>query len=165
MKISLKSIELPEFVQITIARETKRILTGNKLFILEEKEDIIQELILFYCEHFHRQKIPHEAYVVTALKNKATKLRKTKASQGFGLFLSLDNINDGVEVLRDDGGFPKKDFQIFLEDLMKEFSQEECQILNLIKEGYSLDEIARKYRSSKNTIYKIFEKIKKNYKK
>lgn len=165
MKISLNSTELPEFVQITIARETKRILTGNKLFILEEKEDIIQELILFYCEHFHRQKIPNEAYVVTALKNKASKLIKTKARQRFGLFLSLDEITNDIETLSDDSDFLKKNFQIFIEDLMKEFSQKEYKILNLIKEGYSLDEIARKHRISKNTIYKIFEKMKKNYKK
>ena len=164
MKISLKTTGLPEFVQTTIARETKWLLT-RKLFYSEEKEDIIQELILYYLEHFHRQKIPSESYVVISLKNQATKLIRTKARQRFGLFLSLDDMAIGPEELNDDGDFPKKDFKILLEDLTKDFTPKEYKLLNLVKEGYSLDEIAQKYRVSKNTIYKIFEKIKENYKK
>ena len=163
MKI-LKTTGLPEFVQITIARETKRLL-AYKCFSFDESDDIIQELILYYLEHFHRQKIPHESYVVTSLKNQATKLIRTKARQRFGLFLSLDDMCKTPDKLTNDGGFSQEDILILLKEVTKGLNSNEYTILNLIKEGYSLDEIAQKYRVSKNTIYKIFEKIKENYKK
>ena len=67
--------------------------------------------------------------------------------------------------LTNDGGFSQEDILILLKEVTKGLNSNEYAILNLIKEGYSLDEIAQKYRVSKNTIYKIFEKIKENYKK
>jgi len=164
MKISLKTTGLPEFVQITIAREARRLLS-HKLFSSNEKEDIIQELILYYLEHFHRQQVPNEAYVVTSLRNQATKLIRTKARQRFGLFLSLDDMETDPREVADDNDVSREDIRILLDDLTKGLTPKEYILLNLVKEGYSLDEIASKYRVSKNTIYKIFEKIKKNYKK
>jgi len=65
----------------------------------------------------------------------------------------------------DDNDISREDIRILLNDLTKGLSPKEYTLLNLVKEGYSLDEIASKYSVSKNTIYKIFEKIKKNYKK
>ena len=164
MKVLLKATGLPEFVQFTIARETRRLL-NHKLFSSNEKEDIIQELILYYLEHFHRQQVPNEAYVVTSLRNQATKLIRTKARQRFGLFLSLDDMETDPREVADDNDVTREDIRILLDDLTKGLTPKEYTLLTLVKEGYSLDEIASKYSVSKNTIYTIFEKIKKNYKK
>lgn len=164
MKVLLKATGPPEFVQFTIAREARRLLS-HKLFSSNEKEDIIQELILYYLEHFHQQQVPNESYVLTSLRNQATKLIRTKARQRFGLFLSLDDMETDPREVADDNDITRENIRILLDDLTKGLSPKEYTLLNLIKEGYSLDEIASKYCVSKNSIYKIFEKIKKNYKK
>lgn len=155
----LKATGLHVFVQMTIARETKRLLTCA-FFTVDEREDIIQELILYYFEKFHRHKYPSEAYVVVSLKNQAIKLIRTKARQRFGLFVSLEDIKSAPEELTGDGGFVQNNLYLFLEDLTRELKAEELSVLSLVQAGYSLDEIALKHRISKNTIYKLFKKIK-----
>ena len=160
----LKTTGLPAFVQITIVRETNFLLS-HSLFSKDEKDDIIQDLILYYLERFHRRTDFDEAYIVASLKNQALKLLRTKARQRFGLFLSLDDMETLPTGLIGDGGFSEIGFRILLSELSYGLKDKEQLILEMVQEGYSLDEIAKNYHISKNTIYKLFEKIKEIYKK
>lgn len=65
---------LPEYVRITILSQVRRLLS-TPLFGYEDREDLTQDLLLFYLKRFYVvPNPPDEALVVHGLKQYATNL-------------------------------------------------------------------------------------------
>lgn len=74
---------LPPKVAIYIKIHLRYIFSTG-LFSHQEREDLIQELVLFYLEQFYRKKEVSDEYLFIAIKTKAQKilrarLRKTQS--------------------------------------------------------------------------------------
>lgn len=155
---------IPEYVRITILAQVKKLMSTRFFSSDDDREDIIQDLLLFYIEQFYKKPIPSEAYVVASLKNQAMYLIKAKVQKHFGLFLSLDELgNNGFT--REDDSVENLEQTLALACAFKSLTDTDKKIIEMILADKSLDNIAATVHVSKSTIYKLFEKIRKKIKK
>lgn len=158
-------VGIPEYVRITIYSQTRKLLATSFYQRDNDTEDIVQDLLLFYLEKFYKKKEFNEAYVVTSLKNEAKRLIRVRVCKCSGLFLSLDDMETCPDELQISGCYEQSELNLLFSSLDKQFTEQEKQIVALIKSGASLDDVARKIHVSKSTIYRFFEKVRKNVKK
>lgn len=64
---------LPTYVRITTLSQIRRLLS-TPLFSSDDKEDLTQDLLLFYLKRFYEIPDPDEALVVHSIKQYATNL-------------------------------------------------------------------------------------------
>lgn len=150
---------MPEYVKATICSQVKKLTNTGCFSSDNDREDIIQELLLFYIEHFYRKPVPSEAYVVTSLRNEAIKLIRTKVRKRFGLFLSLEDIDFGEGPATDGDEFRRCERNMLFCQMSAGLTEKEKTVVSLILDGKSLDEVASAVHVSKTTIYRLFEKI------
>ena len=87
---------LPEYVRITILSQVRRLLS-TPLFGYEDREDLTQDLLLFYLKRFYVvPNPPDEALVVHGLKQYATNLLVKRYHRRDFLYSSLSD-NDKEE--------------------------------------------------------------------
>ena len=159
---------IPAFVRITIYAQVRRLLTTPYFNSINDREDVIQDLLLFYVSKFSEHiRETDEALVVASIKNYASNLIRTRFRQRIFLHSSLDDIMESGH--EDDFAYQPEGNLLFetqasLDKIMHSLCEREQKILMMVADGLSLNEIARQIKISKNTIYKIFERIKKNYK-
>lgn len=151
---------IPEYVRITIYAQTGRLLRNSNFIRTNDLDDIIQDLLLFYLENFHLRSIPSKAYVVTSLQNKAKRILKTKVRERFGLSFCLEDITECPEALGICDTFSYSETNLFIASISRHLSDKENQIIKMILDGKTLDDIAKNFHISKNSIYKLFDKIK-----
>ena len=151
---------IPQYVKITIYSQTRYLLRSFRYNRENDRDDIIQDLLLFYLENFHKKDIPSEAYVVASLQNEAKRLIKTKVRERFGLLFSLDYLMDTPEELIVTNKFNDIEINLLISAVSDHLSDKENLIIKMILEGKTSDEITRFVHISKTTIYKTFEKIK-----
>lgn len=155
---------IPAFVRASIYAQTRRLLSTPYFDPARDREDLIQDLLLFYAGKFYNlAEDPDEAVVVTAIRHYASNLLRSRFRERLFLHASLEELME-----RGHGG----DFSyipdslnatLCLEHLLKPLRPREQRIMLMISEGFSLNEVSRKEKISKNTIYRIFEKIKKKH--
>lgn len=153
--------DIPEYVRITIYSQTRRLLNYSFFDSSVDREDILQSLLMFYIEKFRNKDIPSESYVVTSIKNEATRLIKVKMREHLDLLISLDDIVETHEFIDNSANFHNKEFNVLISAISKQLDERERIVLKMILDGKTLDEISKNIHISKNTIYKIFNKIKK----
>lgn len=151
---------IPQYVKITIYSQTRYLLRSFRYNRENDRDDIIQDLLLFYLENFHKKDIPSEAYVVASLQNEAKRLIKTKVRERFGLLFSLDDLMDTPDELKVTDSYDRSEINLLISAVAVHLSDKENLAIKLILEGKTIDEIARTIHMAKSTIYKIFEKIK-----
>ncbi len=153
---------LPLYVRKTIFAQL-RLLFSTPYFSHQDKEDLIQDFLVFYMEKFvASDEESDEAYIVTAFRNftkntidKARIWHRCKADFG-------ENFDEMAEQIRDTGQtLANFEAHRTVEQLFANLSGQERDICLMVMGGASLNEISRVKRMSKNTIYKIFEKISK----
>jgi len=91
---------IPDYVRITIFSCVRKLSTFANFNNHEDVQDLVQELLLFYIEHFYQREIPSDAYVVASLQNYAKKLLKTKMREPFGLFVYLDDEEEYISIIQ-----------------------------------------------------------------
>lgn len=159
---------IPAFVKITIFAQIRRLLATPYFNSMNDKEDLIQDLLLFYVSKFsERINDVDEALVVTSIRNHASNLLRSRLRQRLFLHSSLDDMMENgheEEFSYHPENVLRFETDASLEKIMHSLDEREQRILMMIADGLSLNEIARKIKVSKNTIYKIFEKIRKDYK-
>lgn len=155
---------IPDYVRITIFSCVRKLSTFTNFNNHEDVQDLVQELLLFYIEHFHQREIPSDAYVVASLQNYAKKLLKTKMREPFGLFVYLDDEEEYFSISSEDN-YQQSELKALVKKAEQKLSPREMLVLDMILEDKTLEEITHKIHISKNTIYKIFEKLKKSLKK
>src|SRR5574344_1324056 len=157
---------LPDFVRMTILRETKKLLSYS-LFQHQEREDIIQDLILFYLENFGSI-VANEAYVVVSIKNAAKNMLR-KRSFYRQRIVHWDNAGEDNPINEPEDERSNENLRDWenkeeISKIVAECKERvEREILLLLLNGASINKIAHSHNISKNTIRDILHKIRKKY--
>lgn len=153
---------LPAYVRITIFSQIRRLLS-TPLFNYEEREDLAQDLLLFYLKRFYSIPNPDEALVVHALKQYTTNLLVKRYHRRDFLHSSLaDYADEEFSYLK--SYVPNDSNQALLGKVWEIASDKEKVVIERIMTGDSIDRISREMHISKKTIYKFFEKVRQKLK-
>ena len=87
---------LPEYVRMTILSQIRRLLS-TPLFSYEDREDILQDLLLFYLKRFYEVPDADEALVVHAVKRYASDLLIKRYQRRDFLYSSLADYDADEE--------------------------------------------------------------------
>ncbi len=142
-------------------------LVNTSCFKYEEKEEIKQDLWLFYLEklYWRRDELSKECLFI-ALKRQANHLLRSRLRQlQSGLFFT-----ESLNSMFDDIGFepPAKmtlediDYKIQFEKMCKNLSKKEKNVLEALLAGYTQEEIVKNFSVSWSVFSRIAEKIKKS---
>lgn len=156
---------VPDYVRITILAQLKRLLKYTCFDNYNDKNEIIQELLLEYLEIIRSIEEPTEAYIVASIKNRGTALLRARTKECFGLFSSLEDIESTHQLASTKTGFEGLDYKIILRGIMEEMNSRENEVISLILEDLTIREICKKGKVSRDTIYKVIKKIEKKLKK
>ena len=144
---------LPEYVRITILSQIRRLLSTS-LFNYEDREDLIQDLLLFNLD---------EALVVHALKQYASNLLAKRYHRRDFLCSSLaDYADEEFFCFKNDESYNHN--QVVLAKIWSIASDKEKIVIQKILQGDSIDQISRDLHMSKKTIYKFFAKVRQKLK-
>ncbi len=130
------------------------------MFNYEDREDLTQDLLLFYLKRFYVVPNPDEALVVHALKQYATNLLVKRYHRRDYLNSSLADYEANEEF----SFTPKQNMKLMLKEIEAIVSAKEKTILQRILAGDSIEQISKDLHISKKTIYKFFEKVRKKLK-
>lgn len=151
---------LPQTV-VTYIKVHLRHMYSTGLFNPQEKEDLIQDLVLFYLERYRNQETIPDALLFTAFRTKANHLIRTRLREiqsGFYAIESLDSTSEN-EVVELSSGISLKDLEnaITLKEVRKFLSDKQNQFIDLILSGMT----AEKARSELHISHKVFSSIRK----
>ena len=152
---------LPRYVRLTVYTQTRRLLS-TQYFSYEDREDIMQDLLLYYLEQYYKVPDIDEALVVHALQLRSYKLlRKRKRSKAY-LTSSLDYETFNEDFFYcNESTFDTAINRATIHDIFDKAENIKIkQTLYLIMVGYNVDQISRQLHISKETIYKFFKKMK-----
>lgn len=153
---------LPEYVRITILSQIRRLLS-TRLFFYEDKEDLLQDLLLFYLKRFYTVPNPDEALVVHALKQYTTNLLVKRYHRRDFLHSSLADYADEEFSYFKSHEANCSDRTVLVK-IWEIASDKEKVVIQRVLQGDSIDQISRDIHISKKTIYKFFEKVRKKLK-
>ena len=151
--------KIESYIRIHVAS-----LYKTNLFHYQERDDLLQELALFYIERFYKkdEDVPDELLFI-AIKRKAQQiLRSRLSSMKSGVFFteSLNGMFAGEELdLPSNFCLEDLENQIDINMLTRPLSQKQKEALSLIFEGYSIDEVAKKLHMSRSFLHRIRKKI------
>lgn len=150
---------LPQYVRITILSQIRRLLS-IPIFSYEDREDLIQELLLFYLKRFYYAHDVDEALVVHSIKQYATNLLTQRYHRHDFLYSSLADYDADEEF-----SFAENtETRLIVSEIMNSAEPKEKEIVKRILCGDSIDQISRDLHVSKKTIYGFFEKMRKKLK-
>lgn len=154
---------LPKYVQITILSQIRRLLSTS-LFLVDDKDDLTQDLLLFYLKRFYQVPDPDEALVVHSIRQYATNLLVQRYRRRDFLYSSLTDyeVNGEFSFLNmSDYDFETK---VLLGEISKMTDGKENKILQMISDGYSINQISANLHIHKRVIRRLFEKLRKKLK-
>ena len=150
---------LPQYVRITILSQIRRLLS-TPIFSYEDREYLIQELLLFYLKRFYNAHDVDEALVVHSIKQYATNLLTQRYHRRDFLYSSLADYDADEEF-----SFAENtETRLIVSEIMNCAEPKEKEIVKHILCGDSIDQISRDLHVSKKTIYGFFEKMRKKLK-
>ena len=151
---------LPMYVRQTILSQIRRLLS-TPLFTKDDREDLMQDLLLFYLKRFYSSPETEEALVVHAIRQYTTTLIVQR-------YRRRDFMNSSLADYFDEEFFCAEDpsSQAFNRALIKEImdridNKKVKMALRMVLRGSTFDEASKHLHVSKETIYKFFKKIKK----
>lgn len=156
--------DVPEYVYKFIRIFSYKLLNSG-YFPTYEREDIEQELLLFFIEKLtHKKQRNEPKFVFTALQNASLNMLKHRKAlkRGFFYTQSLDNLQEsGISI--PDGSVTIESFEknILLKELSRLLKPKEQKILGLLIKGTNMADIASICHVSYSTILKVSEKMKK----
>lgn len=152
---------LPKYVRITVLSQIRRLLSSG-LFNCDDTEDLTQEILLFYLKRFYHDPDPDEALVVHSLRQYTSNLISQRYHRRDFLYSSLTDFEtvDG-EFSFLNGENSSTEDKVLAAELENFADDKEKQILRLIKEGYSVNEITARMRIHKRVVRRLFEKLRK----
>lgn len=156
---------LPQNV-VTYIKIQLRFLFSTGLFIYQEREDIIQDLVLFYLEFIKKRgsKIP-DNILFMAIKSKAMHLGRTRLREMQSGFLHKESLNDMSESmgfeLEDKFSLADIENKIEFEDRRKFLTEKQNQFIDLILEGEQVSKAMKKTNISHKVMDQIEKKLRK----
>lgn len=152
---------------VTYIKIHLRYIFSTGLFSYQEREDLIQDLVLFYLERFYRKKEVPDDYLFVSIKTKAQQILRTRLRQLQSGFFATMSLND----MSEKGLEPSSDFSLTtfenkmsIRELKSIVSEKEWQFVQLILDGYTNDEATSKAHVSKNVLGNIREKVRRKTK-
>ena len=82
---------------VTYIKIHLRYIFSTGLFSYQEREDLIQDLVLFYLERFYRKKEVPDDYLFVSIKTKAQQILRTRLRQLQSGFFATMSLNDMSE--------------------------------------------------------------------
>lgn len=151
---------LPEYVRMTILSQIRRLLS-TPLFSYEDKEDLTQELLLFYLKRFYEIPDVDEALVVHDLRQYALHLLDKRKRTRVHLTSSLDSDQSDGDFFCANLSTSTDNVRMLMayEFLEKADTPKLKSAMRLIMEGESIDSVSRTLHISKETIYKFFKRM------
>lgn len=153
---------------VTYIKIHLRYIFSTGLFSYQEREDLIQDLVLFYLERFYRKKEVPDDYLFVSIKTKAQQILRTRLRQLQSGFFATESLNSMCE---EEGFEPTSDFslstlenEISIRELKSIVSDKEWQFIRLILFGFTNDEATSKAHVSKNVLGNIREKVRRKTK-
>ena len=153
---------------ITYIKIHLRYIYSTGLFDSQEREDLIQDLVLFYLERFYRKKEVPDDYLFVSIKTKAQQILRTRLRQLQSGFFATESLNSMCE---EEGFEATSDFslstlenEISIRELKSIVSDKEWQFIRLILFGFTNDEATSKAHVSKNVLGNIREKVRRKTK-
>lgn len=154
---------LPEYVRMTILSQIRRLLS-TPLFLPDDKDDLVQDLLLFYLKRFYHIPNPDEALVVHSIRQYATNLLTQRYHRRDFLYSSLTDYDVDEEFSFLNSYAPDSDTYFLFTKILELAEGREKEVVKRLIQGDSLDQISREMHMHKKTIYKFFEKIRKKLK-
>ena len=121
-----------------------RYIYSTGLFNYQEREDLIQDLVLFYLDRFYRKNEMPDDYVFIAIKTKALQILRTRLRQMQSGFLNTGSLNsmceeDGFEPL---ANFTLADLEntIAIKEMRNFLSDKQNKFIDLLLEGKTAEE-------------------------
>ena len=155
---------LPPKIEMYIRIHVASLYKTN-LFQYQERDDLLQELALFYIERFYKKEdIPDELLFI-ALKRKAQQILRSRLfSMKSGVF-----FNESLNRMSEEKGFELTskfcledlENEIDLKHLLKMLSEKEQEFIKRLFQGEKLNDVYQSLNMSKGTPKRIAEKIKK----
>ncbi len=151
--------KIERYIRIHVAS-----LYRTNMFQFQERDDLLQELALFYIERFYKkdEDIPDELLFI-AIKRKAQQILRSRLfSMKSGVFFneSLNSMSEekGIEVTSD---FCLEDLetQIDLNKLVSKLKPREQELLIKLLKGEPITSVTKELKISHGAIYKIIKKI------
>ncbi len=160
---------LPPNVVTYIKVQLRRIYTTG-LFDGQEREDLIQELVLFYFELIRQRCNLTDDYLFISIKTKAQKIIRTRLREmqaGFFYKESLNNMSEeeGFE-LASNLSLADLENLITINEIKSLLNDKQRKFIDLVLEGEKVLDAIAKIHVSKNVLDDIRSKLKrKNEKK
>ena len=149
---------------VTYIKVHLRHMYSTGLFDSQEREDLIQDLVLFYLERFYHVTDVPEGYLFISFKTKAQQIVRTRLREMQAGFFDKESLNSMSE---DEGFEPASDFslsdledQIAFNEVKELLTDKQKQFVDLIIQG----ETTRNARSKLHVTHKIMSSIEKRIK-
>ena len=155
---------LPQNV-VTYIKIHLHYIYSTGLFDYQEREDIVQDLVLFYLEFIRKRgpEIPNNTLFM-AIKSKAMHLGRTRLREKQSVFFNKESLNsmfekEGFE-LEDTFSLADIENKIEFEEKRKFLSDKQNQFVDLILNGETVRNARNKLRISHTVLKDIDERIK-----
>ncbi len=155
---------LPQNV-VTYIKIHLHYIYSTGLFDYQEREDIVQDLVLFYLEFIRKRgpEIPNDTLFM-AIKSKAMHLGRTRLREKQSGFFNKESLNsmfekEGFE-LEDTFSLADIENKIEFEEKRKFLSDKQNQFVDLILNGETVRNARNKLRISHTVLKDIDERIK-----
>jgi|GEM_PF-1733173 len=154
---------------VTYIKVHLRHIYSTGLFSYQEREDLIQDLVLFYLERYYKKDDIPDALLFTAFRSKANHLMRTRLRDMQSGFFNTESLNSMFE---DEGFEPETSFsladldaRLSVNELKKFISEKEQKFVDLVLQGNTVDEAISMAHVSKNIIYILRDKMANKHKK
>lgn len=145
-------------------------LYKKQLFKYHERDDLIQDLVLFYIEKFYRSRtnVPDDL-VFIALKRQAahilrSRLRQVQSGAFFSSSLNCMQEDCGTEAV-DNFCLEDLEQQITIAEVLRKLTPKERELLTLILSGVSVEEARRQCHVRNDFYAKLCIKLAEEFKK
>ena len=149
---------------VTYIKIHLRQIYSTRLFSYQEREDLIQDLVLFYLERFHKKRDVPDELLFISIKTKTQQIIRTRLRRLRSGFLNTESLNSMSE---DEGFEPISNFSlsdlenlITLREIKSVLTEKQKKFIELILDGEKVLDAIAKIHVSKNVFEDIRNRIK-----
>ena len=149
---------------VTYIKVHLRHIYSTGLFDSQEREDLIQDLVLFYLELVRQRSNMTDSYLFISIKTKAKEIIRTRLQHLQSGFFSNESLNSmteqGIEI---DSGYSLADLEelLTIKGFKRYLSEKEWLFIEYVLDGYTNEEAIAKAMVSKNVLANIKSKLEK----
>ena len=150
---------------VTYIKVHLRHMYSTGLFDSQEREDLIQDLVLFYLERHYNEKNVPDGLLFTAFRTKASHIIRTRLRDMQSGLFTTESLNSRSE---DEGFEPESSFSlsdlensIALSELKSCLSEKQQEFVDMIFSGVPVNEAKTKLKVGHDVMRRIEKRIQK----